>query len=81
MAQVNATILDYQEAAVEVCLHWTFFADLPKKLVGPVAASLSKTMSQPGSLQAAGSGPEAMLASLLLQVQQGQAQRGQRDQV
>ena len=31
-------------------------------------------MSQPGSPQAAGSGPEAMLASLLLQLQQGQAE-------
>ena len=30
--------------------------------------------SQPGSPQAAGSGPEAMLASLLLQLQQGQAE-------
>ena len=31
-------------------------------------------MSQPGSPQAAGSGPEAMLARLLLQLQQGQAE-------
>ena len=34
VAQVCATILDYQEAAVEVCLHWALFANLPKKLVG-----------------------------------------------
>ena len=31
-------------------------------------------MRLPGSPQAAGSGPEAMLASLLLQLQQGQAE-------
>ena len=34
MAQVGATMLEHQEAAVEVCLHWTILADLPKKLVG-----------------------------------------------
>ena len=31
---VGTTILDYQEAAVEACLHWTLFAELPKELVG-----------------------------------------------
>ena len=34
MVPVGTTVLDHQEAAVEVCLHWTLFAELPKEFVG-----------------------------------------------